>query len=114
MQFANCFILKLPRTVTKSLSAVAFSAALIACGDGADGSTALVATVVVPAGDVCWAGGTKVNIGKDSNNNGVLDTDEILSSAVVCNGLDGSSGTQGPQGPQGPKGDPASTEEVLV
>ncbi len=111
MQLANSFTNKWPSAMAKYLSLLVTSAALMACGDGTDGSTALVSTVAVPAGTVCAGGGTKVQVGKDTNKNGILETDEVLSSSVVCNGLDGAAGAQGPQGPQGPKGDNATFGE---
>ncbi len=105
MQFSSFFNQNHSSAVVKFSCLLALTGALVACGDGTDGANGLLSTEAVPAGALCAAGGTRVNAGKDTNDNGVLDTSEILSSAVVCNGANGSPGQQGPQGPQGPKGD---------
>lgn len=42
-----------------------------------------------PAGANCENGGVKIEVGTDSNENGVLDTGEVLSTSYVCNGVDG-------------------------
>ncbi|MBN1114613.1 MAG: hypothetical protein JXA66_04675, partial [Oligoflexia bacterium] len=49
----------------------------------------LVKIVDEPAGENCENGGKKVLSGLDNNGNNVLDDDEILSTAYVCNGNDG-------------------------
>jgi OmcA/MtrC family decaheme c-type cytochrome len=52
-----------------------------------DGQTSLVRTSPEPAGANCPFGGTKIETGHDTNNDGTLDTDEINASATtyVCN-----------------------------
>ena len=45
--------------------------------------------------DNCENGGLKIDSGIDTNNNGVLDSDEIVSTAYVCNGVDGNDGSDG-------------------
>jgi hypothetical protein len=56
--------------------------------NGTNGLTALVKTTVEPAGPNCVAGGTKVENGLDTNNNGILDPGEVNSvqTTYVCNG----------------------------
>lgn len=62
---------------------------------GTSGVNALVATTAEAAGVNCTNGGNKVNVGPDTNLNGVLDALEITSSVYVCNGLNGSDGANG-------------------
>jgi hypothetical protein len=80
------------------------SSLLIACGSGEDGLNALISTTNITAGAECPAGGVRIQAGKDSNGNGVLEANEVLSTAVVCNGSTGASGATGPAGPAGPQG----------
>jgi len=60
--------------------------------NGADGSqgpagvVVLVSTVSEPAGLNCQKGGVKFEVGPDTNNNNVLDVDEISTTKYVCNG----------------------------
>lgn len=42
-----------------------------------------------PAGTNCENGGIRIEVGTDSNEDGVLDSDEIQSTSYVCNGVDG-------------------------
>lgn len=65
----------------------------VAGTNGANGLNALIKTTVEPTGSNCTSGGTKIEVGLDSNINGVLDTNEINVSQTkyVCNG---DSGTQ--------------------
>ena len=73
---------------------------------GANGYTALVNTTTEPIGANCATGGTKVQIGIDSNHNGILEVNEINATLTryVCNGLNGATGATGAQGPAGPQG----------
>jgi len=57
--------------------------------DGANGLSSLVNVANESAGDNCENGGIKVDVGIDNNANGLLDSDEILSTSYVCNGIDG-------------------------
>ncbi len=57
--------------------------------DGANGLNSLVNVANEPSGSNCENGGIKVDVGIDNNANGSLDTDEILSTSYVCNGIDG-------------------------
>jgi photosystem II stability/assembly factor-like uncharacterized protein len=65
---------------------------------GANGETTLVATSTVAAGANCPNGGKQINIGLDTNRNGVLDPSEVTSSSYVCNGANGTNGTNGANG----------------
>jgi hypothetical protein len=55
-------------------------------GDGADGSSALIAVSPEPAGANCPQGGNRVDYGGDSNGNGVLDTSEVAGMQYICSG----------------------------
>lgn len=58
---------------------------------GTNGLNALIKTTVEPAGANCATGGTKIETGLDSNNNGVLDAGEVVAAQTtyVCNGAGG-------------------------
>jgi hypothetical protein len=60
----------------------------IAGTNGTNGRNALVNTTTEPAGANCVNGGTKIEVGLDSNNNGLLDAREVNNSLTkyVCNG----------------------------
>jgi hypothetical protein len=62
---------------------------------GENGFTALIKTSIEAAGGNCLNGGTKVEVGIDSNRNGILDLSEIdtTQTVYVCNGLNGSANT---------------------
>lgn len=57
--------------------------------NGVDGNTSLTTVTTEPAGDNCENGGVKINSGVDTNGDGILDTNEITTTAYVCNGIDG-------------------------
>ena len=59
--------------------------------NGSD-STALVSTQSEAAGANCKAGGTRVDVGLDSDGDGSLAAAEITSTSYVCNGQNGSGG----------------------
>ena len=61
---------------------------------GTNGLNALLKTTVEPAGANCATGGTKIETGLDSNNNGVLDAGEVVAAQTtyVCNGAGGAVG----------------------
>ena len=76
---------------------------------GDDGEVAiktLINTSDETAGDNCANGGVKIEVGEDTNADGILDASEIDDSLTryVCNGENGQDGAQGPQGFQGPPG----------
>lgn len=54
--------------------------------DGQMGINALVSTAVEAAGDNCAVGGVMIQVGLDTNGDGVLDAGEVLSTQYVCNG----------------------------
>lgn len=58
------------------------------------------------AGANCEFGGTKIESGRDTNQNGVLDPDEVEEIYYACNGEDGIPGPPGPPGPPGEPGEP--------
>ena len=57
-------------------------------------------------GGNCEFGGTRIESGLDTNQNGVLDDPEVIpeDTQFVCNGEPGDDGSQGPPGPPGPPG----------
>ena len=66
--------------------------------DGAAGNSpkkTLISTKTESAGSNCANGGTKIEVGTDSNGNDTLDNDEIDSSLTkyICNGTDGTDAT---------------------
>lgn len=64
---------------------------------GTNGKNTLVNTTTEAAGANCATGGTKVEVGLDTNNNGILDSGEVNSSLTkyVCNGVSSSSSNHG-------------------
>jgi OmcA/MtrC family decaheme c-type cytochrome len=72
------------RTSVQSL----LCAFVVACtgSQGDSGTTALTSTSPEPAGANCANGGTKVEVGLDTNGNGTLDPSEVTSTSYVCNG----------------------------
>jgi hypothetical protein len=56
-----------------------------AAGTNAPPNT-LVAVTIEPLSAICPAGGSRINVGRDTNNNGILDVAEIISFQSVCNG----------------------------
>ena len=69
--------------------------------NGTNGLSALVSVVSEPSGTNCAYGGYKMNVGLDTNNNGVLDPSEITSSDYICNGANSGSGGNGGNGGNG-------------
>ncbi|MCE9572650.1 MAG: OmcA/MtrC family decaheme c-type cytochrome [Deltaproteobacteria bacterium] len=62
-------------------------------GDPGDpGAAALAVTSVEPPGTNCANGGTKIEVGIDTNGNATLDASEITSTSYVCNGTSGGNG----------------------
>jgi uncharacterized protein YjbI with pentapeptide repeats len=66
---------------------------------GVDGPTALIKTTSEAPGSNCASGGQRVESGLDNGagggtaGDGVLQTGEVLATAYVCNGMDGTNGT---------------------
>lgn len=50
-------------------------------------------------GDQCPNGGITIETGIDENGNGILDTEEIDETQIVCSGKDGADGADGADGP---------------
>ena len=89
------------------LSTTVLAVAVFACGsgsNGANGTSALVNTTPEPAGANCPNGGTKVDVGDDTNGNGTLDASEIKQTRYVCAGANGASGSNGTNGTNGKDG----------
>ncbi|MDO5981411.1 hypothetical protein [Flavivirga spongiicola] len=57
--------------------------------NGINGSNSLITVISEPKGQNCENGGIRINSGIDANNNNILDESEIMSSAYICNGIDG-------------------------
>ena len=55
-------------------------------------------------GSQCRTGGYSIQFGLDLNRNGTLDTSEVTSTTVVCNGATGATGAQGATGATGATG----------
>ena len=72
----------------------------LAGDDGEVGIKTLINTSDEAAGDNCANGGVKIEVGEDTNADGVLDTDEVDDSLTryVCNGADGADGEDGLDG----------------
>ncbi len=66
--------------------------------------SSLIETEPVPPGEECENGGVRITTGKDANENGTIDEEEIVSSEVVCNGTDGQDGQDGKDGEDGADG----------
>lgn len=64
--------------------------------DGINGFNALVDIQNEAGGENCSTGGVKISVGQDTNENGILDDDEISSTSFICNGTSGSDGDGGP------------------
>ena len=63
--------------------------------NGTNGLSSLVSVVSEPSGTNCTYGGYKLNVGLDTNYNGILDPSEITSSDYICNGANGTNSTNG-------------------
>jgi hypothetical protein len=80
--------------LTGATGAVGATGATGASGaNGSDGKNTLINTTTEPAGANCANGGTKIEVGLDANNDGVLNSGEINSTLTkyVCNGSNQSS-----------------------
>jgi hypothetical protein len=83
---------------------IASTAYVCRAADGASGFNALAALSIVARGTTCAAGGVLVNIGLDNGDgsgvarDGVLQTGEVDSTAVICNGVAGDAGANGTNG----------------
>lgn len=76
----------------------------VAGADGAPGADAhdgLLAVNDEPAGARCAAGGKRLDVGTDTDDDGVLDVAEIKATQYVCNGTNGTNGSNGTNGLNG-------------
>lgn len=64
-------------------------------------SNLIANSTIVMAGANCPAGGILLQIGNDTNGNGILDPLETTSNEYICNGLNGNPGSPGPAGNNG-------------
>ena len=71
---------------------------------GAAGKNTLVAFLDEEAGSNCSTGGTRIDYGKDLNDDDTLQETEIEGTRYVCTGAQGPQGVQGIQGEQGIQG----------
>lgn len=55
--------------------------------DGLNGNSSLINVTEELSGDNCTSGGLKIEIGIDTNNNGILELDEVQSTQYICNGI---------------------------
>jgi Collagen triple helix repeat (20 copies) len=81
--------------------------AVVACGsgsNGAAGASSLIVTSTEPPGSNCTNGGIKIEVGEDTNGNGMLDPSEITNTSYACNGSNGANGTNGMNGANGDAG----------
>ena len=97
------------------LSVLSSSLLFTGCGEaeqtqgpsGKDGYNSLVKINEEPIGDNCEFGGKSISTGIDTNNNTILEEDEVVSKEYLCNatnGLDGSDGEHGEDGSDGEDG----------
>jgi hypothetical protein len=54
--------------------------------DGLNGNSSLINVTEELSGDNCTSGGLKIDVGIDTNSNGILDPDEVQSTQYICNG----------------------------
>ncbi|CAM1344724.1 DUF7151 family protein [Tenacibaculum amylolyticum] len=59
--------------------------------NGLNGSNSLTSVITELAGENCENGGVKINLGIDTNSDGILNESEITSTSYVCNGAPGDS-----------------------
>ncbi|MEP1032602.1 hypothetical protein [Ekhidna sp.] len=63
--------------------------------NGDDGLSTLSNITIESPGLNCENGGLKIELGIDTDQNGFLDNDEVVSENYICNGVDGSDGSNG-------------------
>lgn len=85
----------------KKLLLFALFAFLLSCEKNSDrqGEGNLINLTEELAGDHCFSGGYKIDIGIDTNENGILNKDEVKSTHYVCNGNAGSGSVSGSNTP---------------
>lgn len=79
--------------------------------DGANGFDSQTRTATVQPGNVCVAGGFRIEFGLDRNRNGRLDDAEVemAKSVFLCHGVNGRDGRDGQNGQNGRDGAPGAT-----
>jgi small nuclear ribonucleoprotein (snRNP)-like protein len=72
-------------------------------GSNGSGLNSLIQTSVESAGANCSNGGVKVETGQDNNNDGILQSAEIIAANTkyICNGTNGTNGSNGTNGTNG-------------
>jgi len=91
------------------LGLLTLSLLLTACGGGGGGGSSettsngavAVNKRLIEANATCPNGGIEIDMGVDTNKNGLLDAGEISSTETVCNGNDGAVGADGTDGANG-------------
>jgi hypothetical protein len=73
-------------------------------GLASSGHSALAQTSDEPNGANCAAGGVRIDVGLDRNDDGELSSGEINATSYACNGEDGLTGGTGDPGPRGDAG----------
>ena len=71
---------------------------------GPAGPASLVAVTAEQAGGNCAAGGQRIDVGIDTNGDGVLEAGEVQKTAYVCNGLEGEGTRPNDAGPEASTG----------
>lgn len=88
--------------IVSAMGLAGYNHYLLTQGDAFGSSEAmLVQSIELNEGDECYQGGTELQAGIDVNKNDILDLDEVSTSSIVCNGLQGSSGSSGLPGTNG-------------
>jgi len=68
---------------------VSFCVAVLGCGESVISGLTLITNSPEPAGANCPNGGTRFDTGPDTNGDGTLDAEEILSTTYSCSGANG-------------------------
>jgi hypothetical protein len=76
---------------------------------GSSASSLIANTTTVAAGANCPSGGVLLQLGNDTNANGILDAAEVTSNQYICNGQAGATGPAGAAGSAGPAGPTGAT-----
>jgi Regulator of chromosome condensation (RCC1) repeat len=86
--------------VDSNLDAGEITLTKIVCNgvDGATGINTLVNVTVLPVAGICVNGGQQIESGLDLDADSNLDSGEVTTTEVICNGLDGINGVDGATG----------------
>ena len=83
--------------------------------DGSNGHASLVTVTAEAAGNNCHAGGKRIDVGLDLDDDGTLAASEVTSTFYACNGAAGPAGNDGSAGNAGANGaDGSSGKNSLV